>query len=76
MNRALDQHRYHEAAQALWDFIWHEFCDWYLEVKKHRFAENSGLDPHWKAVLTVYESDAAFAASLSCRSSRKSCGSG
>ena len=55
VDRALDQHRYHEAMQALWDFTWHEFCDWYLEVKKHRFAENSGLDQHWKAVLTVYE---------------------
>jgi valyl-tRNA synthetase len=55
VNRALDQHRYHEAAQKLWDFVWHDFCDWYLEVKKLRFQENSGLDKHWKAILTVYE---------------------
>jgi valyl-tRNA synthetase len=55
VNRSLEQHRYHEAAQTLWDFVWHEFCDWYLEVKKLRFHENSGLDHHWKAALTVYE---------------------
>ncbi len=55
VNRALEQHRYHEAMQTLWDFTWHEFCDWYLEVKKHRFTENSGIDRHWKSVLTVYE---------------------
>jgi valyl-tRNA synthetase len=55
VNRALDQHRYHEAAQRLWDFVWHDFCDWYLEVKKLRFQENSGLDKHWKATLTAYE---------------------
>src|SRR6185437_6696950 len=55
VNRALDQHRYHEAAQTLWDFVWHEFCDWYLEVKKLRFQDNSGLDHHWRAALTVYE---------------------
>ncbi len=55
VNRALEVHRYHEAAQTLWDFTWHEFCDWYLEVKKLRFREGSGLDSHWGAALTVYE---------------------
>jgi valyl-tRNA synthetase len=54
-NAALKAHRYHEAAQTLWDFIWKEFCDWYLEVKKLRFRENSGVDGHWQATLTVYE---------------------
>ncbi len=53
--RALEIHRYHEAAQTLWDFFWHDFCDWYLEAKKLRFRENSGIDEHWQAVLTVYE---------------------
>ena len=33
-NRAIEQHRYHEFAQILWHFFWHEFCDWYLELKK------------------------------------------
>lgn len=55
VNRALELHRYHEAAQTLWDFIWHEFCDWYLEVKKLRFREGSGIDAHWTITLTVYE---------------------
>jgi valyl-tRNA synthetase len=56
VNRALEVHRYHEAAQTLWDFWWREFCDWYLEVKKLRFRENSGVEAHWHATLTVYES--------------------
>jgi valyl-tRNA synthetase len=55
VNRALALHRYHEAAQTLWDFVWREFCDWYLEVKKLRFRENSGSDAHWQATLTIYE---------------------
>src|SRR5581483_12071239 len=55
VNRALAQHRYHEAAQTLWDFVWHEFCDWYLEVKKLRFRADSGQDEHWTAALTIYE---------------------
>jgi valyl-tRNA synthetase len=53
--RSLESHRYHEAAQTLWDFFWHDFCDWYLEAKKLRFRENSGIDAHWQAVLTIYE---------------------
>ena len=55
VNRALELHRYHEAAQALWDFTWREFCDWYLEVKKLRFEEATGLNSHWEATLTIYE---------------------
>jgi len=55
VNRALELHRYHEAAQLLWDFTWREFCDWYLEVKKLRFEADTGLTDHWQATLTVYE---------------------
>ena len=44
-NRAIETYRYHEAAQVLWHFFWHEFCDWYLELKKLEFRENSGLTP-------------------------------
>jgi valyl-tRNA synthetase len=54
-NRAIDSYRYHEVAQTLWHFIWHEFCDWYIELKKLRFEENSGLNVHWRNILTVYE---------------------
>jgi valyl-tRNA synthetase len=56
VNRAIDRYRYHEAAQLLWQFFWHEFCDWYLEIKKLRFREKSGPDPHWRNLLTVFES--------------------
>jgi valyl-tRNA synthetase len=55
VNTALTSHRYHEAAQTLWNFVWHEFCDWYLEVKKLRFREDSGQDAHWTAALSIYE---------------------
>jgi valyl-tRNA synthetase len=55
VNRAIDRYRYHEAAQLLWQFFWHEFCDWYLEIKKLRFTDNSGQDANWRNVLTVFE---------------------
>jgi valyl-tRNA synthetase len=41
VNRAFEQHRYHEAADALWHFFWDDFCDWYLELKKAHFDDNS-----------------------------------
>jgi valyl-tRNA synthetase len=55
VNRAIEQCRYHEAAQVLWHFFWHEFCDWYLELKKPRFQENSGLDGGWRNTLAAFE---------------------
>lgn len=31
---ALENDRYSDAAQALYHFIWHQFCDWYIEFIK------------------------------------------
>jgi valyl-tRNA synthetase len=55
MNRAVERHRYHEAAQVVWHFLWGDFCDWYLEIKKLRFTEGSGLNSDWRNLLTVFE---------------------
>ena len=40
---ALCQYRFNDAAYALYEFIWHEYCDWYLEAVKPRLyaAETS-----------------------------------
>jgi valyl-tRNA synthetase len=54
VNRALDQHRYHEVAEELWQFFWHDFCDWYLEIKKLRLISNSGLTNDWRNLLNVF----------------------
>jgi valyl-tRNA synthetase len=54
VNRALAQHRYNEVAAELWAFFWHDFCDWYLEIKKLRFTSNSGLTDDWRNLLGVF----------------------
>ncbi len=36
LNRSLGEYRFHEAAETLYHFFWHEFCDWYLELTKRR----------------------------------------
>jgi valyl-tRNA synthetase len=54
VNRALAQHRYHEVAEELWQFFWHDFCDWYLEIKKLRLAPGSGLTNDVRNLLAVF----------------------
>jgi len=34
VTRSLEQYKFYEAADVLYHFIWHEFCDWYLEFAK------------------------------------------
>jgi len=55
MNRAIDRYRFHEAAELVWQFFWHEFCDWYLEIKKLRFEPDSGPTTDWRNLLAVFE---------------------
>jgi len=33
-NKALSAFRFDEASNAIYQFFWHEFCDWYLEMSK------------------------------------------
>ena len=37
---AFENFRLYEAAQTLYAFLWHEFCDWYLEFAKQRVSQN------------------------------------
>jgi valyl-tRNA synthetase len=34
MGAALDGYRFNDAASVCYQFVWHEFCDWYLEMAK------------------------------------------
>jgi valyl-tRNA synthetase len=36
VERDLENFRFNDAARALYDFLWKEYCDWYLELTKPR----------------------------------------
>jgi valyl-tRNA synthetase len=39
---ALDGYRFNDAAGLLYNFVWHEFCDWYLEAIKPALYDKEG----------------------------------
>ncbi|MBM3265156.1 MAG: valine--tRNA ligase [candidate division Zixibacteria bacterium] len=39
VNRAFDRYGFQEASHALYDFFWHDYCDWYLEIIKSRLYD-------------------------------------
>ncbi len=38
---ALDDYKFNEAANGAYQFVWHEFCDWYLEAAKPALYDES-----------------------------------
>jgi valyl-tRNA synthetase len=45
---ALEEYKFYEAAEKIYHFVWHEFCDWYIELVKPALQAGSGTA---KAVL-------------------------
>ncbi|BBO87744.1 valine--tRNA ligase [Desulfosarcina ovata] len=39
---ALDAYKFNEAAGAVYQFVWHELCDWYLEAIKPTLYDEAG----------------------------------
>ena len=37
VREAIETYRFSDAAHSLYGFIWHELCDWYLELVKPNF---------------------------------------
>ena len=63
VNRSLEEYRYDDAANAIYQFFWGSFCDWYLEIVKSRldFSETSESGKIRAALTTLLN---VFEASL------------
>jgi len=52
VSQALESYRFNDAAGALYNFVWHEFCDWYLEAIKPTLYGKEG-ESRQQATLSV-----------------------
>ena len=48
VRRGIEEYRFNEAGSAFYQFVWHEFCDWYLELIKPVLYQDQ--DPQRKAL--------------------------
>ncbi len=44
VNASLEDYRFNDASSSIYQFIWHEFCDWYIEMSKLQLQD----DIHYK----------------------------
>ncbi|MFO7890700.1 MAG: valine--tRNA ligase [bacterium] len=51
IRKGLDSFRFNDATRVLYDFVWGDFCDWYLELTKFRLYKNE----NYKTRLTAQE---------------------
>ncbi|KXS49404.1 MAG: valyl-tRNA synthetase, partial [Halanaerobium sp. T82-1] len=49
---ALERYNFGEMSSSLYDFIWNEFCDWYIELLKARLYQDE--DPQAKLTAQYY----------------------
>ncbi|HTL11700.1 MAG TPA: class I tRNA ligase family protein, partial [Bdellovibrionota bacterium] len=52
VEKGLEEFRLNDSAQALYEFTWHEFCDWYIEFTKQPMKE--GGDARRQTLVTVH----------------------
>jgi len=57
VNDALENYRFHEAAQAVYQFFWGDFCDWYIEWVKPDLqnADRGRADVAWKNLFAGFD---------------------
>jgi valyl-tRNA synthetase len=53
VRQALDSYKFNEAASAVYQFLWHEFCDWYIELIKPVLYQEEDPAQKWVAQNTL-----------------------
>jgi len=73
VDEAFAGYRFNDAASLLYQFLWHEYCDWYVEIVKTRLAS---ADVRVRASSRVGSSTSDTASSLIGAPSRPRNGAG
>ncbi len=55
VRKALDGYRFNDAASAIYQFTWHEVCDWYLEIAKLALYDRADAAPRARTQATLVE---------------------
>jgi valyl-tRNA synthetase len=50
MREAIETYRFNEASHLVYDFTWHDFCDWYVEAKKGDLYQETDPDARRNAL--------------------------
>jgi len=50
VTKSLDAFELNEAANSLYDFVWHDFCDWYVEVSKIQLSQAPAIKEQERVV--------------------------
>ena len=53
VRESLSAYKFNDAAHALYQFVWHQFCDWYLEETKPRLAAGSEEERRFVRALLI-----------------------
>jgi valyl-tRNA synthetase len=54
MNRYLREYRLNDASSLIYEFFWHEFCDWYVEISKVKLYSDDRDEQIHAASMLVF----------------------
>jgi valyl-tRNA synthetase len=52
---ALEAYRFNEVSRLLYDFVWSEFCDWYIEMSKGRLKDAASRPVAQRVLIGVLD---------------------
>ncbi len=54
VTKQLENFSFDETARSLWDFIWNDFCDWYIEMIKMRLYDGTETQKQTAMSVAIY----------------------
>jgi valyl-tRNA synthetase len=55
VDQALTEYKFNDAANVIYQFLWHEFCDWYIELVKPRLYDQANAPSRSSAQAVLVE---------------------